>query len=251
MGTLGLQKTVRIVQASQLPGDQNQHRQVNVSLSPGSFNEQLLVSQAAGAPVANEYPTFVDANPLVPILTARTMTTWTKPSGTIVDANQKTPGGWEAYLFTNSGVSSAFTSTTNFSATASKSYTCSMLLKYTGTQWAFLGMTDTVTNAGVRWFDLINGVLGTSINVGNGVVEAAASIIAVGNGWWLCTMAMHFSGAATGQQIDFGFVTINGSTTTVSGQTMLAAAPVIFATPAPALAAGLPTIFIPGYGGPV
>jgi hypothetical protein len=76
----------------------------------------------------------------------------------------------------------------SISATSGLSYTVSVSLKYTNNQWFLLQLSDSGTTHRARaWFDIQNGVLGTTATTGSGVVISRA-IVPEGNGWYRCTL---------------------------------------------------------------
>jgi len=68
-------------------------------------------------------------------------------------------------------------------------YTFSCYMKAAGRNWGFLFAFDGVSGANNKntYFDLINGVVGSSLN------GAVPTIIDAGNGWWRCSITYSFS----------------------------------------------------------
>jgi len=76
----------------------------------------------------------------------------------------------------------------NVASASGVPYTLSVYLKYTNNQWALLQLSDVGSTHRVRaWFDIQNGVVGTTATTGAGVV-VSNSIENVGNGWFKCTL---------------------------------------------------------------
>lgn len=67
-------------------------------------------------------------------------------------------------------------------------HTLSISLKYTNNQWVVLQLSDSgATHRARVWFDIKNGVKGTSQTTGSGVV-VGYSIESQGNGWYRCSL---------------------------------------------------------------
>jgi len=76
----------------------------------------------------------------------------------------------------------------SISSVSGAQYTLSVYVKYTNNQWVILQLSDTgVTDRARAWFDIQNGVVGTTAVTGGGVI-ISRSITAQGNGWYRCTL---------------------------------------------------------------
>lgn len=103
---------------------------------------------------------------------------WIKPSATITANSTTAPNG----TLTADNISFASSGYVGVTRTDNGSMTFSVYAKYNGTQWLCVENFNSNDKAG--WFDLLNGVVGASIN------GATSSIENVGNGWYRCIVTM-------------------------------------------------------------
>jgi hypothetical protein len=125
------------------------------------------------------------------------------------------------------------TSTGNFryiergvSLTQNETYTFSVYLKYTDTQWVWL-LGETSANT-FFWFDIQNGVIGGSGgSTGNPFTGESYShtIQDVGNGWYRCSITFTKSSASGTEEVGFGLANADVNTNATLNQTCLAYGP--------------------------
>ena len=116
---------------------------------------------------------------------------WNKTASASISANASTaPDGTltaDRVTFT----APASTDSVGQNATvAAGAYTASVFLKYVNTQWVQLFYGSAQFSGGAANFDLINGVVGPT-------VTGTASITALGNGWYRCSLTRTSAGAGT------------------------------------------------------
>jgi hypothetical protein len=76
----------------------------------------------------------------------------------------------------------------SITAVSGVQYTASIYAKYTNNQWLLIQLSDSGTTHRARaWFDIQNGVLGTTATTGSGVV-VSQSITNIGGGWYRCVL---------------------------------------------------------------
>jgi hypothetical protein len=111
---------------------------------------------------------------------------WTNNSRITANTAVAPDGTTTADTLTSNGTISNVSK--SISATSGLSYTVSVSLKYTNNQWFLLQLSDNGTTHRARaWFDIQNGVLGTTATTGSGVV-ISSTIVPQGNGWYCCTL---------------------------------------------------------------
>ena len=93
-----------------------------------------------------------------------------------------------ADTLTSSGLVSQNFVGTSITSTSNVQYTLSVSVKYTNNQWICLQLSDSGTTHRARaWFDIQNGVRGTTAVTGSGVV-ISHTITPEVNGWYRCTL---------------------------------------------------------------
>ena len=107
---------------------------------------------------------------------------WTKTDTTITANSIAAPdGATTADLFTEGTAGTAQVAQAQ-TATADVSYAVSRFVKYSATQWMRM-IVGNGANTFQAWFDIQNGVVGTSSTAGTGTVTSA-TIVAYPNGWY-------------------------------------------------------------------
>lgn len=141
-------------------------------------------------------------------------TTWSPSAGSVTsDVTTAPDSTMTADLFSEDATTaSRFVSNSN-SLTA-QTYVFSAYLKYAGRQWVRLGAASATTFSGGAWFDLQNGVLGTtSATLGTAV---SGAIMPVAQGFYRCCLVFISAGnAVTGMRVQSSVS--DGSTTAVPG----------------------------------
>jgi hypothetical protein len=115
---------------------------------------------------------------------------WGKPNATVTANATTAPDGT---LTADRVTFTAPTSTNSVSqnvTVAAGAYTASVFLKYVNTQWVQLFYPSSQFTGGVANFDLINGVIGST-------VSGTATITALGNGWYRCGLTRTSAGAGS------------------------------------------------------
>jgi hypothetical protein len=108
---------------------------------------------------------------------------WIKLNATVTSNTTIAPNGTTTADTVNFTSGSIY-----FSTTLSGVYTFSVYLKYKGSQWACVENYNAPTDK-AAWFDIQNGVLGTTSNA------VSSSIESVGNGWYRCSVTTNASNA--------------------------------------------------------
>lgn len=95
-------------------------------------------------------------------------------------------GTTTADTLTSNGIISFISA--SVSSTTSALYSLSISLKYTNNRWIYLQLSDAgITHRARVWFDIQNGVKGTSQVTGSTVIDSY-SIKPQGDGWYHCTL---------------------------------------------------------------
>lgn len=137
-------------------------------------------------------------------------------SGTSIAANSATaPDGTSTASVQTTNGANGIASTGAITTLASTVYTASLYLKSSNQQWAFVQFRSRAGADRVRgWFDLTNGVLGSTGTAGSGAV-ISSSITSVGSGWYRCTVTGTLS--ATDGALGYGPCTADAVITLSTG----------------------------------
>jgi hypothetical protein len=130
------------------------------------------------------------------------------------------PDGSTTAATHNGNGTNGLTTTSAITVTNGANYTQSVYIKYLSQQWIMLQYREhgAGTDRVRAWFDVLNGVAGTSAVVDSGLY-VSHSITAVGNGWYRITV----TGSIANTTGAFGWnpVTADGGATIDSGDTYL------------------------------
>ena len=107
---------------------------------------------------------------------------WIKNNATVTANSINSPNG----TLTADTINYTASGSVYYSTTVSGIYTFSVYLKYKGSQWACIENYNAPTDK-AAWFDIQNGVLGTTSNA------VSSSIESVGNSWFRCSVTTNAS----------------------------------------------------------
>ena len=128
------------------------------------------------------------------------------PNGELVGSlYEKTEDANEGYVYRNLTVSSVGT------------YSVSLFFKYNNSQYAHFLLFDGSSNGARAWFDIQNGVVGTSTTFGSTFTVSDLSIENYGNGWYKCSAKYVVTGTDTTWQFRVSPSGGNGVTNSDSG----------------------------------
>lgn len=128
------------------------------------------------------------------------------PNGELVGSlYEKTEDANEGYVYRNLTVSSVGT------------YSVSLFFKYNNSQYAHFLLFDGSSNGARAWFDIQNGVVGTSTTFGSTFTVSDLSIKNYGNGWYKCSAKYVVTGTDTTWQFRVSPSGSNGVTNSDSG----------------------------------
>jgi hypothetical protein len=115
---------------------------------------------------------------------------WTKTKITATDGQTAPDGTLTAELITVTGSSTAQLQSANITVSATSTYACSRYVKAGTGQWFSFDLVDGVSSNGARaWFDLVNGVVGTTSTFNaSPYTNVSSAITSIGNGWYRCTI---------------------------------------------------------------
>jgi hypothetical protein len=111
---------------------------------------------------------------------------WTAASTTVTANNTTAPDGTStADLVTGTASGQSLNTTTDITVSASTNYTMSCFVKKGNFQWVRMTPIDSAGTNGYRcWFDLDNGVVGSTALAGAGFTIVSTSMTNAGNGWY-------------------------------------------------------------------
>jgi len=128
------------------------------------------------------------------------------PNGELVgNLYEKTEDANEGYVYRNLSVSSVGT------------YSASLFFKYNNSQYAHFLLFDGSSNGARAWFDIQNGVVGTTTTFGTTFTVSDLSIEDYGNGWYKCSAKYVVTGTDTTWQFRVSPSGGNGITNSDSG----------------------------------
>lgn len=177
-------------------------RMVSTRTSPATFVNQLGYIEWAGMNLITHSENFVDSS-------------WTKSDGTDVITAQAAlnpTGTLEAtkiVISTTSGVHGVYKNLS--SLMPSTRYTQSCYAKANGLNWMYMTEGNTLTST--AYFNLATGQVGTVTGTGS----PSATITAVGNGWYRCTLSFTTTNAQTTANIQIRPVTADNTFTNYAG----------------------------------
>lgn len=128
-------------------------------------------------------------------------------------------GTLTADTLVESGVSSVQRlSTSGITLAISTTYTMSLYAKYVSRQWLRIGSVTGTSFQGHAWFDLLNGVVGTTQTTTGTII--GSKIEALANGWYRCSFTFTTAPASTSTNLNItpdngngqGFGTVSGQT---------------------------------------
>jgi len=128
------------------------------------------------------------------------------PNGELVGSlYEKTQDANEGYIYRNLTVSSVGT------------YSVSLFFKYNNSQYAHFLLFDGSSNGARVWFDIENGVVGTTTTFGSTFTASDLSIENYGNGWFRCSAKYIVTGTDTTWRLRVSPSGGNGVTISDSG----------------------------------
>jgi hypothetical protein len=144
---------------------------------------------------------------------------WAGTDSTITANNIASPDGTvNGALVTEGSAGTALVSNAQLTVTSGLIYSVSRYFKYGNSRWICMCVTNpSFANGGQVWFDIQNGVVGTSQALGTGTA-LVGRIFPAGNGWYRCVVTVNM-GAITGMLCrcwsainDFSLVRQSGAT---------------------------------------
>jgi len=142
----------------------------------------------------------VDGNGVVNLLkyTNRfNISPWTGTDTTITANTTAGPDGEVTADTLTEGTAGNASWSQTLSTTDSGDFTGTISVKYNGTQWRELHITDSAGNTLRCWFDVLNGVNGGTPVVAGTATYIDQTITAEANGFYRCTLSGNFPGART------------------------------------------------------
>ena len=128
------------------------------------------------------------------------------PNGELVGSlYEKTEDANEGFVYRNLTVSSVGT------------YSVSVFFKYNNSQYAHFILWDNGSNGARAWFDIQNGIVGTTTTFGTTFTVSDLNIEDYGNGWYKCSAKYVVTGTDTTWQFRVSPSGGNGVTNTDSG----------------------------------
>lgn len=143
---------------------------------------------------------------------------WSKAGVTITAAATTAPDGTttgQKFENTSAGVFTSFAFQT-VTVTADANYPGSVYLKYFDTRWVFILIYNGGNQAGF-WFDLLNGVVGSSITAAGTGAAVSIAIENAGNGWYRCKAVANVGSGATAINFLTSTASADSSTTSALG----------------------------------
>ena len=164
---------------------------------------------------------------------------WT-PTRCNITANQITSpdGALNADLLTVTDTSENYVQTSVLTVNGSKQ-TASFFVKKGTSDFCHILLWDTSNDGARQWFDLNNGIVGTSTLFGSGISVDSAQIINYGNDWYRCIAV--FNNSNTTVRFRVSASNSNGGTTSTIGKT-------IYIWGAQLEVGSFPTSYIPNNG---
>lgn len=142
---------------------------------------------------------------------------WTKTDTTATADQVTAPDGTLSGDLLTEGTAGTALVTQTITGTANATHSASRFIKFGNAQWIRLRLNNG-GNSCDAWFDVQNGVLGTTSVAGTGAI-AGASIEPWGNGWYRCKIMGSIGGGLTAVQFLSLSSTTNGGSTRVSNGT--------------------------------
>ena len=119
---------------------------------------------------------------------------WSKIRATITSNQIISPDGTlNADLLTITDTSENYVQTNVPLSVSGTKQTVSCFVKKGTNNFAHILIWDTSSNGSRQWFDLENGIVGSSTSFGSGVSVSSASIESYGNGWYRCVVVFNSS----------------------------------------------------------
>jgi hypothetical protein len=164
-------------------------------------------------------------------------TTWTTTQGTVTTNQLISPSGTlTADQFEDTGAASGLIQ--SITVSANTTHTTSVYLKRSNNDFYRLYWGDASFTNGIRaWVNLSTGALGT-VSASGSSSNASATITAVGNGWYRCTLTGIIDNSTTAGRIQINSASADGSATRVTGAK-------VFIWGAQLEAGAFPTSYIP------
>lgn len=144
---------------------------------------------------------------------------WNKASVTITADNITAPDGnstadkWQASA--TGGGTTVIETTGHASGTGA--WSASIFIKAGTATWCFLAFSDQVANAFGKYFDLTNGVVGSSSVAGDATLSSS-TITSIGSGWYRIAVSGSFASDHAGTKFDIRFTDADNSLTVTSGK---------------------------------
>jgi hypothetical protein len=129
-------------------------------------------------------------------------TTWTAGSGVTINTNDTTApdGATTADRYTYSGADEYIRqNVSNASTPQSFSFYAKAS---TGAQWFMAVFWDSTGNGSQFWFDILNGVVGSTATFGTAWTPSNIAITSIGNGWYRCSGTSTTAGGTTQLKIN-------------------------------------------------
>jgi hypothetical protein len=123
---------------------------------------------------------------------------WTKTNATVsVNVTTAPDGTTTADKLVENTVNAAHGVNIDVTASPTTKYTVSSYIKAGERTWARIALIDNLgIDGGRAWFDLVNGVVG-NVDVQGAGSNITASIVAVGNGWYRCSVSGQMNNSKT------------------------------------------------------
>lgn len=102
-------------------------------------------------------------------------------------------------------------------ATSTQPASITIFFKYLGRQWVSIWATDGTSNTIRQWFDIQNGVVGTSSQAGTTYTKTGASIKGFGNGWYRCEFNIQVADVLSSVALSYRSSAGDGNTSTFVG----------------------------------
>jgi len=145
---------------------------------------------------------------------------WTKTDTTVTAASGTAPDGTNTATLLTQGSAGTAEVWQSFTITAGNTLTYSRYVKPGSARWYMMQVRNGgSTSFAYAWFDLTNGVVGSTSSTGGFATISGSTMTAVGNGWFRLTFTVMIGASFSSAVLSGNSVTANSTGTPVNGGT--------------------------------